>query len=149
MAIDVSHIEGKAWVMHAHSMTKAHREAWLLHEDHFYVKHCLDMHSPDLANLRSLPSSKFHSCSSCLKAHQESLTSSIDGHHKLQGLELFAGAGGLSAGMDQSGFVETQWIVEWTTSATLTYQYVFYLCTQFIADLLFFQKSKSPYSNCL
>ena len=128
-AIDLTQVEGKAWVAHAHAMSDVEREAWLCHEDHFYVKDYSDMPVPDLASLRPLHLSRFHTCSSCSITHSFHLASVAESKNngsKLQGLELFAGAGGLSAGMDQSGFIETQWAVEWVTSAALTYQYVLF-----------------------
>ena len=126
-AVDVERIEGKAWVVHANLMAAALREACLQNEDCFYVEQYANKFKPALADLKPLHSSQFHNCQICgMTAHQMS-SQDKHGNQKLQGLELFAGAGGLSAGMDQSGFVETQWVVEWTTSAALTYQYVLIL----------------------
>ena len=42
---------------------------------------------------------------------------------KLRGLELFAGAGGLSLGLEQAG-VDMKWAIEWEPDAAKSYQYV-------------------------
>ena len=64
-------------------------------------------------------------CKQCLRLECNTLDSQhqdITDHAKLRGLELFAGAGGLSAGLEQADFVQTQWAIEWSPSAACTYQ---------------------------
>lgn len=64
-------------------------------------------------------------CKQCFRSDLQSLKKQqqcLESHTKLRGLELFAGAGGLSAGLEQAKFVETLWAVEWSPSAAQTYQ---------------------------
>jgi hypothetical protein len=42
----------------------------------------------------------------------------------LMGLDIFSGAGGLSLGLESTGFVKTRWAVEYDKSAALTFRYV-------------------------
>jgi hypothetical protein len=47
---------------------------------------------------------------------------SLFSHITVSSICSLAGAGGLGTGLDQSGFVETRWAVEFSPSAALTYQ---------------------------
>ncbi|KAJ7578378.1 S-adenosyl-L-methionine-dependent methyltransferase [Mycena floridula] len=83
-------------------------EEWIRDEDHYF-----------------LSDPKFKTCRKCIEertetVHQRRIQKAA--HQPLQGLELFAGAGGLSTGMDQSGFVHTAWAVEFFEAAAQTFQ---------------------------
>ncbi|KAL0946534.1 hypothetical protein HGRIS_012742 [Hohenbuehelia grisea] len=82
------------------------------HSDHFYCCHdeldcqggSLEASETDLAG-----------CEVCLQDHLDSLQQLHDvrrRHGAITGLELFAGAGGLSTGMHMSKFVDTKYAVE-------------------------------------
>lgn len=75
--------------------------------------------------LQALPSEELSHCHSCHLKHIADLqeqASLLERHGPLRGLELFAGAGGLSTGLDTSGFVKTQWAVEFSPGAALSYE---------------------------
>ena len=42
--------------------------------------------------------------------------------NKLKGLDIFAGAGGFSVGLEESGIIETKWAIEWNKDAANTYK---------------------------
>ena len=126
--VDVHRIEGKAFVAHAddcHDLDLEIKGDWLAHEDCFHVRRCSSLATPHFADLKQLPHRSLQTCLLCRDEHIQSLLAarSTSLHcTKLRGLELFAGAGGLSAGLEQSGFVDTRWVVEWMTSAAMTYK---------------------------
>ncbi|KAF7314340.1 DNA (cytosine-5)-methyltransferase [Mycena kentingensis (nom. inval.)] len=60
-------------------------------------------------------------CDECLSHHKSSMEGFHLRHSQLASLDLFAGAGGLSAGMEQSGFFETRWAVEVAPAAAQTF----------------------------
>ncbi|KAI0723866.1 S-adenosyl-L-methionine-dependent methyltransferase [Cerioporus squamosus] len=114
-------IEGKAFVA---SLASARaKEDWVQRDDHFYC----DLFQPSSVypSLEPLASDALPQCTTCnaaeLDSHmaEESLMAT---HHRLRGLELFAGAGGLSTGLEMSGFVKTKWAVEFSPSAARTFQ---------------------------
>jgi DNA (cytosine-5)-methyltransferase 1 len=77
--------------------------------------------------LEKLPLRSLKPCKECSQARAEEMKKHKTIHQSrkpLRGLELFAGAGGLSTGFDQSGFVKTVWAVEMEPSAVLSYQLV-------------------------
>jgi hypothetical protein len=41
---------------------------------------------------------------------------------KLRAMDVFGGAGGLTAGLDQSGAIVTEWAIEWDTFAAQTFK---------------------------
>ncbi|RPD66509.1 S-adenosyl-L-methionine-dependent methyltransferase, partial [Lentinus tigrinus ALCF2SS1-7] len=116
-------VEGKAYV--ACLASARAREDWVQRDDHFYCD--LFQLSGDCHTLGPLLPSALPLCQSChaeaLDGHlvEESLRAT---HHRLRGLELFAGAGGLSTGLEMSGFIETKWAVEFSPSAAKTFQQV-------------------------
>ena len=132
-------VEGKAFVACPASARAV--EAWVQKDDHFYCDIYGDTLTSALEDLQSL-SWTLVQCNQC---HAASLDASLKeetllgAHQKLRGLELFAGAkstmlnaqldltvitgaGGLSTGLELSGFVETRWAVEFSPSAAKTFQ---------------------------
>ncbi|PSR77616.1 hypothetical protein PHLCEN_2v7806 [Hermanssonia centrifuga] len=122
---NVSAIEGKLYVVHSASLSERKLEKWVSHDDHFYVDLQSKSSRPKQVDfLEDLPLKTFKRCEECYGARRELLEiqKTLEAQHEpLRGLELFSGAGGLSAGLDQSGFVKTKWAVEWTTSAAMSY----------------------------
>ena len=121
--VPVEQIEGKVYVIHA-SEPDLDLDDWVSHNDHFYVKRRSDKTQPLHADLKPLRYSDFEYCSRCYEARMDEVDDLLrfsEAHEKLTGLDLFAGAGGLSAGLEQSGFVDTKWAIEWSTSAAYTY----------------------------
>lgn len=124
-AVDAWQIEGKAYVVHPHHLSNQELQEWLSQDDHFYVDMCSESARPySLDDLEALPPHGFKPCKTCHQARLESLHSDQDlhlTHQPLNGLELFAGAGGLSTGFDYSGFIQTKWAVEMDANAALSY----------------------------
>lgn len=62
---------------------------------------------------------------------------------KLKSLDLFAGCGGLSSGLDASGLTETKWAVESDPKAARAFGLNFPGCTVYAEDVTaWFQKLK-------
>ncbi|KAG2133739.1 S-adenosyl-L-methionine-dependent methyltransferase [Suillus clintonianus] len=117
-------VRGQCFVIHETDNTAI--DAWVTHDDHFYVNECadsLDIHSLD--DLQPWSGNHFWHCVECHEEHQAHLTrraQQLKRFGPLRGLELFAGAGGLGTGLDMSGFVETRYAVEFSPGAAKTYK---------------------------
>lgn len=124
--IDVRYIEGKAFVVHRAALSAAGLEEWCAHDDHFFVDSMAAVDKPRSSDeLQPLSRKSFRTCTECVELRKEHLAARQelrDTHEPLRGLELFAGAGGLSTGFDEGGYVKTMWAVELGASACLTYE---------------------------
>ncbi|TCD67280.1 hypothetical protein EIP91_000302 [Steccherinum ochraceum] len=123
----ISSIDGKIYVVHSAALPSGFDlEEWVEHDDHFYVDsfyQTSELSGPD--ELLPLPLQVFKACQACHVEHLASLeeqTSLSEKHSPLRGLELFAGAGGLSTGLNLSGFVDTKWAVEFEPYIAATHQ---------------------------
>ncbi|KAI0822767.1 S-adenosyl-L-methionine-dependent methyltransferase [Trametes gibbosa] len=117
-------ISGKAYVTCPSSPLQA--EAFVKLDDHFYC----DLQSVSLApqsidDMKRLDPSGISQCDICsstamnIAMEKERL---LKLYGPLKGLELFAGAGGLSTGLKMSGAVNTRWAVEFSPGAARTYK---------------------------
>lgn len=124
--MDVRWIDGKPFVMHGSSLTSEDLDEWASHDDHFYVDcHAESSRPRSSEEFERLSRKSFKTCSECIEKRREELEQrkrAMEAHEPLRGLELFAGAGGLSTGMDMSGFFKTKFAVEMSGSACLTYR---------------------------
>ncbi|RDX56375.1 S-adenosyl-L-methionine-dependent methyltransferase [Lentinus brumalis] len=114
-------VEGKAFV--ACPASARAKETWVQRDDHFYCD--LSQHSSASPILEPLTSGALAQCMDCNAADLDSFMAEeclMATHGKLRGLELFAGAGGLSTGLEMSGFIETKWAVEFSPSAAKTFR---------------------------
>lgn len=137
-------IDGKAYVTHpSHLPDSLDLQDWVKLDDHFYVDLFTDSSDPEsLDELSSLPPRVFKTCTECTKEHQACLEedmSLLKKHGPLRGLELFAGAGGLSTGFNSTGFVQTKWAVEYIPIIASTYKCVlfYFLLSGFILTFTF------------
>ena len=121
--------------MHRNALSPTELDEWTSYDDHFYVDCKADSHRPHSSSaFEKLSERSFKKCAECIEARWDYVKEQktlMESHKPLRGLELFAGAGGLSTGFDESGFVKTLWAVELGSSASLTYACVFiYLLKQ-------------------
>ncbi|KAI0647432.1 S-adenosyl-L-methionine-dependent methyltransferase [Trametes meyenii] len=117
-------ISGKAYVVCSSSAQEV--EAFVQHDDHFYCDLWSEVLSPlSLDDLEVLESPGFEQCHLCcswaVKVENEK-KHLMKTYGPLKGLELFAGAGGLSTGLEMSSCIQTKWAVEFSPSAAKTYQ---------------------------
>lgn len=124
--VDVRSIEGKAYIVHRNSLSSAELDEWTSYDDHFYVDCKAESSKPRSSDdFETLSQRSFKHCTECVDARWNYMREQkrlMETHKPLRGLELFAGAGGLSTGFDESGFVKTLWAVELGASASLTYK---------------------------
>lgn len=123
----LSSIDGKVYVVHAADLPSGFDlEEWVKHDDHFYTdSFSQTTELSSIKQLHPLPLKVFKTCSVCRDQHLDVLSKQaalLEEHGPLRGLELFAGAGGLSTGFDLSGFVETKWAVEFESYIAATHQ---------------------------
>ncbi|KAI0373036.1 S-adenosyl-L-methionine-dependent methyltransferase [Pilatotrama ljubarskyi] len=116
-------ISGKAYVACPPSAREV--EDFVKQDNHFYCD--LQAESLSVQSLDDLErlSGGISQCDLCCTAVMEAALESdrlVWTHGRLRGLELFAGAGGLSTGLEMSGCVHTQWAVEFSPSAARTYK---------------------------
>ncbi|KAH8099541.1 S-adenosyl-L-methionine-dependent methyltransferase [Cristinia sonorae] len=118
-------IDGKVFVVHPATLSDE-LEAWVQHDDHFYVDLYCDSSDPEtLDELHPLPATIFTNCAICYEEQDASLKEQaalLEQHGPLAGLELFAGAGGLSTGFTATGYVKTKWAVEYVSTISKTYR---------------------------
>lgn len=117
--ISPTSLQGKCWIANYDEIDSEHGL------ETFYV----DRWAPTricsgVSELRSLKE-KIQRCALCLdetrRTRDERRTYKRD-HVPLRMMELFAGAGGLSTGLEQSGFTKSYWAVELSPSAAATFQ---------------------------
>lgn len=122
---DISDIEGKAYAAHPDSLESRELEDWVAQDDHFLVKWKALIYPPKrISKLQPLHRKALTRCKTCHDERMISLEEDkelLKQHGPLRCLELFAGAGGLAAGLHDSGFVETKWAVELASSAALSF----------------------------
>ncbi|KAH7909914.1 S-adenosyl-L-methionine-dependent methyltransferase [Hygrophoropsis aurantiaca] len=98
---------------------------WVQHDDHFYVNQ--QAQSPGVRKLKALDlmhRKDFKYCDKCHAERKDVLDLQarlLRKNGPINGMELFAGAGGLGTGFEMSGFVHTKWAVEFSPSAAKTY----------------------------
>ncbi|KAF8503256.1 S-adenosyl-L-methionine-dependent methyltransferase [Russula emetica] len=103
-------------------------EAWKHQMNHFYIQDNFNiplfmLESSD--ELQMLDSSTHSYCEECYKEHIKTLEKGdalFKQNRALRALEIFSGAGGLSIGLEESGFVKTRWAIEYAPSAAKTFQ---------------------------
>lgn len=126
---DMSRIEGKFYVSHPATLSKRELRQWLEKDDHFLLAWRTSVYPPKrLGDLREFGRRHFVSCDICTAEHSAELQEEQDllkRHGRLRCMDLFAGAGGLSVGLHQSGFVQTKWAVELMSSAANSFACVF------------------------
>ncbi|THH29585.1 hypothetical protein EUX98_g4594 [Antrodiella citrinella] len=118
-------IDDRIFVIHPSTVSHSELEKWVEHDDHYYADLLCDSPDPDsLDELTPLSAKILKPCPDCLAEHSAALeeqASLLAEHGPLRGLELFAGAGGLSTGFNFSGFVKTKWAVEFEPVIALTH----------------------------
>ncbi|OSD08481.1 S-adenosyl-L-methionine-dependent methyltransferase [Trametes coccinea BRFM310] len=123
--VPVEHISGKAFV--ASPLSPQEKEAFILEDDRFYCDLWAESLWPSsIDDLEVLPAKlSIVQCNLCMSAATEA---TLEREHllkvfgPLRGLELFAGAGGLSTGMEMSGLIQTKWAVEFSPAAARTFR---------------------------
>lgn len=100
--------------------------SWKSYPDHYTVQLYSTIFPPtSFDDLLPLPIEDLNICQPCLEIHLLALDKQetiLQHSGQLRCLELFAGAGGLSTGMELSRFVKTKWAVEIDSSAALSFQ---------------------------
>ncbi|KAJ3540965.1 hypothetical protein NMY22_g4087 [Coprinellus aureogranulatus] len=113
-------LSGHCYIQQFKSHDLVSIENWIKHDDHFFTNSILDR-----GKLRRLRSGELAICARCSTvkdAELEQKQTFLASAKKLVGMELFAGAGGLGYGMELSGFVDTQYAVEFMPSAAKTFK---------------------------
>ncbi|CAK5277299.1 unnamed protein product [Mycena citricolor] len=111
MWIHFEQVESKCFVKFFEPDQLSGVEEWI-EEDytHFYVAACEDSPEKPL-------------CEECLDNEEQNnqKTRTFFDKHKLRGMEVFAGAGGLSLGLEEGKGIEIKWAVELDASAAKTF----------------------------
>ncbi|KAI0780552.1 S-adenosyl-L-methionine-dependent methyltransferase [Trametes elegans] len=122
--VNVESISGKAYVTCPLSPRK--KEELLKLDDHYYCDLLsTSLNLPSLDDLEPFAGSELIQCNTCSDA---AIVTALERERllglfgQLRGLELFAGAGGLSTGLEMSGCVLTKWAIEFSPSAAKTYR---------------------------
>ncbi|KAI9032735.1 S-adenosyl-L-methionine-dependent methyltransferase [Phycomyces nitens] len=116
--VNVSRIEGKCWVEHTEDikdMTKFKEDTNAFHVSTKRID----------KEIQLFKKNELKQCIQCKKQHTES-----QGNHarfmesgtKLVGLDIFSGCGGLTCGMDMTGVVDTKYAIEFSPSASISFE---------------------------
>jgi len=117
-------IDGKCHVRHRKDIENL--DQWKAENDHFWVSEQVsDGLDPEgvirKADLSPLPSLEYaKETENDLKARESRMKAFWKHFEKLRGLDMFAGAGGLSGGFDKSGITKTLWAVEFSEAGCVT-----------------------------
>ncbi|GJE87065.1 BAH and Dcm domain-containing protein [Phanerochaete sordida] len=136
-SVGVSCLEGKAFAAHPSSLGNTTPDDWVWHDDHYLVHLRGPSSRSRLSELQHLLPRELKRCKPCFDEHMKKLKEDrelLDRNGPLRTLELFAGAGGLAAGLHESGFVETKWAVESLPSAALSFKKNNPGCTVYTQD---------------
>ncbi|KAI9065405.1 S-adenosyl-L-methionine-dependent methyltransferase [Trametes sanguinea] len=123
--VPLEQITGKAYV--ASPLSAYEKEAFILEDDRFYCDLWAESLRPSsMDDLEVLPAEQLiKQCDLCMGAASEATLERdrlLEVFGPLRGLELFAGAGGLSTGMEMSGLIQTRWAVEFSPAAARTFR---------------------------
>jgi DNA (cytosine-5)-methyltransferase 1 len=160
-------IRGQCFVIH--ETEEDDIDAWVAHDDHYYVNQCAGSLDPrSLDDLEPWSGRGFKHCVPCYEEHQGHLArraQQLQRYGPLRGLELFSGlttvfvllcdsfepifegAGGLGTGLDLSGFVETRYAIEFSPGAAKTYESVFF-CDSILDDSWLMLSQTKPSQRC-
>ncbi|KAJ7766897.1 S-adenosyl-L-methionine-dependent methyltransferase [Mycena metata] len=123
-SVKVDDLDGHCFVRHLDPEDPEEEkeiESWVeAHPDHFYL-----CSKASKGNLEAIDKEDFDHCEACFDAHCGRLQEAVEltkNFGKIPVLEVFSGAGGLSQGLDQSGFFETKWAVEKSVPAAETFR---------------------------
>ncbi|KAJ7632933.1 S-adenosyl-L-methionine-dependent methyltransferase [Roridomyces roridus] len=119
--VNIEDIDGPCWVRNLdpqNSKDQPEIQVWLKHPDHFISN---QSKSGDAwIDIQNIPL-----CHPCLQKHREELEASqrlLRNGVEIPVLELFAGAGGLSQGLEHSPLLATKWAVEMSVPAAETFR---------------------------
>ncbi|KAJ7510195.1 S-adenosyl-L-methionine-dependent methyltransferase [Mycena galericulata] len=123
--VDVEDLDGPCFVRYLdpyNPVDQKEIETWVdSHPDQFYT----NMKKTKDGAMEIVPKEYFNSCDNCYKQHCDELEDAkrlVRREGRVPVLEVFAGAGGLSQGLDQSGFFTTAWAVERSVPAAETFR---------------------------
>ncbi|KAJ7137682.1 S-adenosyl-L-methionine-dependent methyltransferase [Mycena epipterygia] len=123
--VAIDDLEGVCFVRYldpAQPGAQAEIDSWIeAHGDNFYT----NMKERDDGSLKTIMEENFDCCQHCFDQHCDELEDPkrlVRRHGRISVLELFAGGGGLSQGLTQSGFFTTEWAVERSVSAANTFR---------------------------
>jgi BAH domain/C-5 cytosine-specific DNA methylase len=125
MVFSALYLEGRCTVRHRDHISNF--DTFKDREDTFHVTYELSSdvgRSPSRSDLIKMDVCRFdysESAHADLRTEMR-LQSFCKGAKKLRGMDIFAGAGGLSIGLDKAGAVETKWAIEFSSAAARAFK---------------------------
>lgn len=123
--IPATEIEGKCFVLHKGYIRDLN--IWKNQEDTFWYDSGTDMESGiTMEALRNINKEdiRIYKESILEKEKRVNLLGDFERHgEKLRGMDIFAGAGGLTIGLDKGGAVKTRWAIEFATSPAMSFKH--------------------------
>ncbi|KAJ7721567.1 hypothetical protein DFH07DRAFT_972254 [Mycena maculata] len=127
-AVEVDDLDGPCFVRHLDPEEPADQEeieTWVdAHPDHFHTNK-KEKKNGEMSVMMSVKEEEFGYCIDCFNQHCDELEDGkrlVHRNGRIPVLEVFSGAGGLSQGLDQSGFFTTEWAVERSFPAAETFR---------------------------
>ncbi|KAG8900856.1 hypothetical protein FRB99_005733 [Tulasnella sp. 403] len=104
-------LQGKFYAISDAGVTTKELDQWLRMPNHFFIS----------SNSPFSPST-LSQCTPCLQARRHHIhkLQTLSKHRVLKAMDIFSGAGGFELGLDQTGYISTQWSIEYDHNAALT-----------------------------
>ena len=113
MTIDATRIEGKAFVLPEHKIVEEQPFLWWQKGNYrFFYSSMYEPHSNEFCDLPN-EATEYEPASEILDFNEV---------EPLDTMDVFAGCGGLSIGLEQSGVAKVKWGIEWDSSAAQAFQ---------------------------
>jgi hypothetical protein len=128
ISVPFDRLEGKCIVKHIDDIEDL--SAFKDLDDTFYVADKLSSRSSDrkehlISDIERLDRAGFSSSNATeseFTEEQKRLNTFMSEARKLRGMDIFAGAGGLTIGLDHAGAVKTEWAIEFSSAAALAFK---------------------------
>jgi DNA (cytosine-5)-methyltransferase 1 len=122
--VKVERLQGVCWVKFIDQADTSAIEDWIMADsvlDRYFTNTC---QSTDSKGFVPMDEGDFqrHACGSCMRKHEQDTEQYQLRNGRISCMDVFSGAGGLSAGMARTDYFDTKWVIEQSPSAAQTFK---------------------------